>query len=377
MKPYWDEFLRYAGLLEKALDQVSEDDAFRRPDANENSIAIILKHLTGNLRSRFTDFLTTDGEKKWRNRDSEFVISGETLPTLRDEWNKSWQILKDAVAPLTQDDLGKTITIRGVEFRVDEALARSLAHFSYHVGEIVFLARHWQGEQWRYLSIPPGKSHEYNKNPTREKGAQQGVEPSGSPEPVFALRVDDDLSLRLLAETDAQELFALFEENKEHLAEWQDWPNAINTLEDCRAFVVRRQREVAEGGALACVIVFQGHLVGMCTLSKIVPLLRKADLGYWIAREHQGKGLVTRSCRALISHAFTVMKLNRLALDFKHESGDSENTRSRRVAERLGFTEEGVLRQAGMTKGVTMDMVVYSLLAEEWREELGLSQDVE
>ena len=119
---------------------------------------------------------------------------------------------------------------------------------------------------------------------------------------------------------------------------------------------------------LACLIIYQGQPVGMCDLSKIVPAVRKAEIGYWIAKEYEGKGIVTQSARGLIDHAFGTMKLNRLALKFKHVSNEYENDRSRRVAERLGFTQEGILRQDGMTKGQMMDMVMTSLLAEEWRE---------
>jgi ribosomal-protein-serine acetyltransferase len=184
---------------------------------------------------------------------------------------------------------------------------------------------------------------------------------------MFTYRINENILLRLPDMTDAPALFALFEQNRDHLTEWQDWPNAIQTLGDCRQFILRHQRENAEGKTLGCLILFQEKLVGMCELTYIVPLLRKAEIGYWIAEEYEGKGIVSQSCRGLIAHAFGTMKLNRLALKFKHVSKDNENIRSRRVAERLGFTQEGILRQDGMTKGVLMDMVMCSLLAEEWR----------
>jgi ribosomal-protein-serine acetyltransferase len=127
--------------------------------------------------------------------------------------------------------------------------------------------------------------------------------------------------------------------------------STIQTLEDCRELILNHEREYREGKALGCLLVFQEKLVGMCELSKIVPLLRKAEIGYWIAEEYEGKGIVSQSCRDLIVYAFGTMKLNRLALKFKHVSDDNENIRSRRVAKRLGFTQEGILRQDGMTKG--------------------------
>ena len=178
----------------------------------------------------------------------------------------------------------------------------------------------------------------------------------------------EDITLSLPGVRDAPELFALFEQNREHLTKWQDWPDAIQTLEDCTEFILRHERDYAEGTSLECLILFQETPVGMCSLSKIVPLLRKAEIGYWIATAYEGRGIVTRSCRGLIAHAFESMKLNRLALKYKRVSDDNENSRSRRVAERLGFSREGVLRQDGMTKGQMMDMAMYSLLAEEWRE---------
>jgi len=185
---------------------------------------------------------------------------------------------------------------------------------------------------------------------------------------MFTYRVDEDITLRLPDLTDAPELFTLFEQNRDHLTEWQDWPNRIKTLENCQEFILRLEGDYAEGNAVDSLIIFQGKIVGMCTLTKIVPLLRKAEIGYWIAEEYEGKGIVSRSCRGLIAYAFETKELNRLMLKFKHVSEDNENIRSRWVAERLGFTQEGILRQDGMTKGQMMDMVIYSLLADEWRE---------
>ncbi|MEJ2054993.1 MAG: DUF1572 family protein, partial [Calditrichaceae bacterium] len=157
-------------LLEKTIDQMSDEDIFRSPDNHDNSIAVIFKHLSGNLKSRFTDFLTTDGEKEWRNRESEFDIENATRIQLMEMWQRSWAILKEAVFNLSEQDMHKKVTIRGVEFTVEQALARSLAHFSYHVGQIVYLGKHFAGRSWQYLSIPPGGSNAYNQNPTKEKG---------------------------------------------------------------------------------------------------------------------------------------------------------------------------------------------------------------
>ncbi|RMG23711.1 MAG: DUF1572 domain-containing protein [Methanobacteriota archaeon] len=170
MNTFVGEYKRYRALLENAIEQVSEEEMFRRIGEQDNSIAIILKHISGNLLSRFTDFLTTDGEKEWRNREAEFEVHQMNRAALLEKWNKAWKVLEDSVFSLTPADMSKVVKIRGVSFTVEEALARSLAHFSYHVGQIVYLAKHFAGKNWNYLSIPPGKSAEYNKNPMKEKG---------------------------------------------------------------------------------------------------------------------------------------------------------------------------------------------------------------
>ena len=136
-----------------------------------NSVAIIVWHVAGNLESKFTDLLTTDGEKPWRDRDSEFEAREASAAEVTEKWERGWRVLFGALADLTDDDLAAPITIRGVPFRVDEALLRSLAHLAYHVGQIVLLARSFRGEDWEYLSIPPGESEAYNANPVLEKSS--------------------------------------------------------------------------------------------------------------------------------------------------------------------------------------------------------------
>jgi len=165
-----NEYKRYKDLIENSVKQVSEEDFFKQPDKHDNSIAVIVKHLSGNLKSRFTDFLTTDGEKEWRDRDTEFDADKITKADLMLKWYEAWDVLEKAVFSLSPKDMKKTVIIRGVQFTVEEALARSLSHFSYHVGQITYLAKHFAGENWKYLSIPPGESSNYNKNPSKEKG---------------------------------------------------------------------------------------------------------------------------------------------------------------------------------------------------------------
>jgi hypothetical protein len=155
-------FSNFKALAEAAIAQVPADaDLHRQLDPESNSIAIIVKHVGGNLRSRYTDFLTTDGEKPERNRDGEFEIAD---PVSRDEimqwWNAGWTTLMGALRTLTPEDLERTVYVRGEAFQVVEALNRSVTHTAYHVGQIVYLARHLAASNWRSLTIPKGKSAE-------------------------------------------------------------------------------------------------------------------------------------------------------------------------------------------------------------------------
>lgn len=164
------EFARYRKLAEKALVQVNDRDFMRALSDEGNSIAVVAKHTGGNLRSRFSEFLTSDGEKVWRQRDAEFVTDADNRASIEELWREGWTILEATLAELSDEDLAKSVRIRGVPHTVPEALARSLGHISYHVGQIVLLAKHWTGGDWQPLTIPKGGSDAYNANPTREKG---------------------------------------------------------------------------------------------------------------------------------------------------------------------------------------------------------------
>ena len=167
------EYLRYKKLAEGAIAQVDESDLSKPLGEENNSIAVIVGHVAGNLKSRFTDFLTTDGEKPWRNRDQEFVDPGVGKTELMEIWGLGWEVLLNALDEISAEDLAKKVKIRGESLQIVEALNRSMAHVSYHVGQIVFLARIFTGTNWQYLSIPKGKSGEYNLNPTMEKVPNQ------------------------------------------------------------------------------------------------------------------------------------------------------------------------------------------------------------
>ncbi len=167
------EYLRYKNLAEAAIRQAPDDQLSAVASADSNSIAAICWHVSGNLKSRFTDFLTSDGEKSWRNRDEEFEARQVTRQELLAKWEDGWAALSTALSGLTDDDLEREVTIRGLRVPVLDALHRSLAHTSYHVGQIVFLAKAAAGTGWTSLSIPKGQSAAFNLNPTGQRPAEQ------------------------------------------------------------------------------------------------------------------------------------------------------------------------------------------------------------
>ncbi len=165
---YLDEarrhFRGHKRLAEGALAQLRDEELFIPLDAESNSVAVIIKHIAGNMRSRFTDFLTSDGEKSDRHRDQEFEItSATTRAEVMQWWEQGWEIVFFAVNGLTPEDVLRTVTIRGEPHTVLQAINRQIAHYAYHIGQIVFLAKHFRSTQWNSLSIPRGKSEEFNR----------------------------------------------------------------------------------------------------------------------------------------------------------------------------------------------------------------------
>jgi Protein of unknown function (DUF1572) len=150
-------------LADRAVEQVPDDKLHTALDPATNSIAVILKHIAGNLISRWTDFLTTDGEKPWRNRDGEFADSFRSRAELLELWERGWACLLKALKSLKREDLDKTVLIRGEPHTVPLALERSLGHTCYHIGQIVQIARILAGDKWKTLTIPRGGSDQFNK----------------------------------------------------------------------------------------------------------------------------------------------------------------------------------------------------------------------
>jgi hypothetical protein len=150
-------------LADGAAAQVSDEEFFRAIDPESNSVAVIMKHMAGNMRSRWTDFLTTDGEKPDRRRDTEFVAEGEDRRAIERRWESGWQTVFDTLTSLKPEDVTRTVSIRGEPHTVVEAVNRQLSHYGQHVGQIVFLAKHLKSSDWKTLSIPRGESETFNK----------------------------------------------------------------------------------------------------------------------------------------------------------------------------------------------------------------------
>jgi hypothetical protein len=161
------EFRRAKTLAEGAIAQVTPQQFFATPSEGDNSIAVIVKHMGGNLLSRWTEFLTSDGEKPSRNRDVEFEITNDTQESLMAQWNSGWAALFVALEPLTDADLERTVIVRREPFTVLQAINRQLTHYSYHVGQIVYVAKHYSGNSWHTLSVAKGKSAEFNAKPAK------------------------------------------------------------------------------------------------------------------------------------------------------------------------------------------------------------------
>jgi hypothetical protein len=162
-------FKEYKVLGEKTFDQLNDEEMHFQPNQDSNSIAIIIQHMHGNMLSRWTNFLTEDGEKEWRNRDDEFEEHQISKQQLLNNWNEGWKVVLDTLESLTENDLSKIITIRSQPLNVVDAINRQLAHYGYHVGQIVYLGRWIKQGEWKSLSIPKNKSQEFNQHMQQSK----------------------------------------------------------------------------------------------------------------------------------------------------------------------------------------------------------------
>ncbi len=166
-------FRKLKKRADRALAQVRDDELFVQLDPESNSLAVIIKHLAGNMRSRWSSFLASDGEKPDRNRDGEFeLLDGEGKDEIFRQWEQGWQCLFEALEPLTADDLAGSVTIRGEPHTVPQAIFRQLEHYAEHVGQIVFLVKHLRSSEWQTLSIARGKSEEFLQNMQRRQRRQ-------------------------------------------------------------------------------------------------------------------------------------------------------------------------------------------------------------
>lgn len=177
---------------------------------------------------------------------------------------------------------------------------------------------------------------------------------------MFTLKVDENIELRMIESRDAEELNALIEESKAHIKQWSAWLKDDRSIENTRAFIKRNLEQFADGEGFAVAIFYQNKIAGQIEYNYIDLKNRKTEIGYWLGESFQGKGLVTKSCRVLIDYAFDELKLNRVELRCA-----VENLKSRKIAENLGFKNEGTIRQAELIHGKFFDFVIYGLLAGE------------
>jgi len=180
---YEKQFAYYRELAEKAIDQLGSDQLFIKDSEASNSIAVIMKHIAGNMLSRWTDIFNTDGEKTWRNRDQEFIDDFEDYEALMTYWIKGWDCLSNTLSSLTDEDLDKTIYIRNMGCSVHDAIVRQISHYPYHIGQIVHIARAKVGPSFISLSIPLGQSKDYNaKRFAQEKSMKHFIDDVSSDE---------------------------------------------------------------------------------------------------------------------------------------------------------------------------------------------------
>lgn len=163
------EFKRYRTIAEKTLGQVPDEALNHIPVPDGNSLAMLVRHLSGNFLSRFTDFMTDDGEKPWRDRDAEFEERTYSRAEVDRMWQDGWNVVNQALDGLSDAALEQTVRIRGQELTVHDALSRSVSHLAYHAGQMVLIGRIIQQQSWKWISIPKGQSQAYNLNPTKEK----------------------------------------------------------------------------------------------------------------------------------------------------------------------------------------------------------------
>lgn len=166
-------FRYYKSLAERAMAQVSDEQLVAVLDNEMNSIAVVVKHMAGNMRSRWTDFLTSDGEKPNRQRDSEFVEPPSTRDGLLAMWEEGWNCVFQALEPLSEEDLARSVAIRGEAHSVMQAINRQIAHYAYHCGQIVLLAKHFNHSGWQSLSVPRGQSHQFNQRVEAKEASQR------------------------------------------------------------------------------------------------------------------------------------------------------------------------------------------------------------
>ena len=166
-------FAYYKKLADRAMEQISDQDFFRTLDPEANSVAVLVKHIAGNMRSRWTDFMTSDGEKPDRDRDTEFIAESASRADYMKAWHDGWQRVFSALEPLNDSDLSRKVSIRGEPHSVMQAINRQIAHYAHHIGQIVFLCKHFRSAEWKTLSIPRGRSQNFTADVAAGRKSQR------------------------------------------------------------------------------------------------------------------------------------------------------------------------------------------------------------
>jgi GNAT superfamily N-acetyltransferase len=319
------EFRRYQALGDAAMGQLGDAELVAAGPHGANSIAIIARHIGGNLASRFTDFLTSDGEKPWRKRDEEFEPRNAARAEIVAHWEKGWQILFASLSDLSDSDLDRSVVIRGQELAIHDALHRALAHVSYHVGQIVYVAKAMKGSDWRYLSIPPGQSEAYNRNPTRERAESHAAHlPAGAPPAdsvtVRQARLGDEAVIRhvrLAALADSPIAFesTLEREQNRTDADWSRW------ITRGTVFVLER---AGEPMGLVAAVPHDSDNASVFLVSM------------WVHPELRG----ARAADQLVAAVIAWAKTSGAAQVLLHVT--EPNVRARRFYERTGFRATGL-----------------------------------
>lgn len=304
MKSIRKQFGYYKLLGERTIAQLDDKALFWQYNEASNSIAIIVKHLWGNMLSRWTDFLTTDGEKEWRNREAEFEADIQSRKELLEKWNEGWACLFTALDSIDENKLDTIVYIRNMGHTVSEAINRQLAHYAYHIGQIVYIGRMVQSADWQSLSIPKGGTEAYNQAKFEKPKHREHF----MDEPIVILETAR-LQLVEFSIKDAADFFQM-NNDPQVLRYTGDQP--FRNIEDAQAFIQSYDHYQKYGyGRWTIRRKSDNAYLGFCGL-KYHPDTKEVDLGYRLCRKYWGKGYATEAAQACLGYGLEKRKLDRI-----------------------------------------------------------------